>query len=182
MYDELIAVMPHLKVGANMKFSRYDRPYEEHDQWNALCRAGTWRVASPKELEGLLPQSLLNKANSILLLASASKDATAYVANINRVDFPASAIDQEPYILAFDHSASTANGGFIHHGDWTGRTHEPGKQFFDAVSASGIQAHYPLQEMPPSGSGQLDDLKVSSHKAAFWEGLVALGLNRSEST
>jgi hypothetical protein len=95
------------------------------------------------------------------------------------VDIPASAVDQEPYILAFDHSASSASGGFVHHGNWTGRTTLPGEEFFNAIAASGIQAHYPLQAMPTAGSGQIDDLTVDSQKQAFW---IALSALRNENT
>lgn len=107
-------------------------------------------------------------------MASGSLPASVFVANLNRVDKPASAIYQEPYILAFDHSASAANGGFVHHGDWQGRTTHPDEGFFAAIAASGIQAHYPLQEMPTAGSGYIDDVAVDSQKAAFWTALSAL--------
>jgi hypothetical protein len=86
-------------------------------------------------------------------MASASANVSVFVANINRVDKPASALDQEPFIAVFDHSAYAASGGFVHHGDWPRRTTLPGKQFFDGISASGIQAYYPLAEMPTASSG-----------------------------
>jgi hypothetical protein len=157
-----------------MKFSRYDRPYDEYAKWQRICSEGTWATTEPSAFSGLIPDSLLSKTNSVFVMASGSPLASVFVANLNRVDKPPSAIDQEPYILAFDHSASAASGGFVHHGNWQSRTTFPGKGFFDAIAASGIRAHYPLQEMPTTASGYINDLAVDSQKAAFWTALSAL--------
>jgi len=158
-----------------MKFSRQDPPYGTYLAWHSICREGTWIKVAPDRLAGILPASpLLQKANSVMVMASASGTVSVYVANINRVDMPASAVDQEPYIVAFDHSASAASGGFVHHGNWPGRTTLPGSTFFQALSASGIQAYYPLAEIPTAASGNLVELRVDSQKAAFWASLSAL--------
>lgn len=158
-----------------MKFSRHDPSYDAYGTWRDISPEGRWKKVSPSRLSGIVPASpLLNKANSVLVMASASANFSVFVANIIRVDMRASALDQEPYIAVFDHSASAASGGFVHHGNWSGRTTLPGKEFFDGLSASGIQAHFPLADMPPSSSGRLDELKVDSQKAAFWTSLSAL--------
>ena len=157
-----------------MKFARYDLPYDSYSRWKDTCPEGTWRTITPSALEGLFPEDLLSKTNSLLVMASGSLQASVFVANLNRVDIPDSAIDQQPYIVAFSHSSSTASGGFVHHGDWVGRTDRPGRGFFDAISASGIQAYYPLQEMPNAASGYLADLRVDSQKEAFWKALSLL--------
>jgi hypothetical protein len=107
-------------------------------------------------------------------MASGSPQASVFVTNLNRVDIPDSAVDQQPYIITFSHNDSTASGGFVHHGDWAGRTDKPGRSFFDAISASGIQAYYPLKEMPITASGCLADLEVDSQKEAFWKALSLL--------
>lgn len=151
-----------------MKFRRYDPSYESYDTWKSICSEGAWKKIEPNVLSGLIPSGLLNKTNGVLVMASGSPQASAFVANLNRVDMSASAIDQEPYIAVFDHSASTASGGFVHHGNWRGRTTKPNKDFFDAIAASGIQAYYPIDEMPTGGSGLIEDLKVDSQKQAFW--------------
>jgi hypothetical protein len=107
-------------------------------------------------------------------MSSGNPSVSVFVANINRVDMPASAVDQQPYIIAFDHVASAASGGFLHHGNWLNRTDYPGRGFFDLISASGITTYYPLSEMPTAASGLLDDLKTDSQRAAFWNTFSAL--------
>jgi hypothetical protein len=151
-----------------MKFNRCDRPYEEYATWSGICPEGSYKTVSPDRFEGLLPEELLSKTHSVLVIASGSPQASVFVANLNRVDSAASAVDQEPYIVAFNHAASAASGGFVHHGNWSGRTTLPGETFFAAITASGIQAYYPLQEMPIAGSGSIDDLDIDSQKEAFW--------------
>ncbi len=158
-----------------MKFGRQDPTYNAYAEWREICPEGTWKSVSPDTLGAIIPASpLLNKANSVLVMASASATYSVFVANMNRVDTPASAIDQEPYIAVFDHSASAASGGFIHHGNWPNRTTLPGKGFFNGISASGIQAYYPLAQMPTAGSGYLNALTVDSQNAAFWVALSEL--------
>ncbi len=156
------------------KFTREDPSYNSHMQWGALCKEGTYVTVAPSALSGLVSDGLLSKANSVLVMASASGSTSVYVANINRVDMPASAIDQEPYIAAFDHGASAASGGYVHHGNWKGRTDVLGQLLYDAVSASGITACFPLREMPASSSGVLQDLPVDSQHAAFWASVLGL--------
>ena len=157
-----------------MKFTRYDPPYASYNRWTGISLEGNYHVVKPDALTGLMPDTLLNKTNSVVVLASASGQFSVYVANLNRVDFPDNAVDQHPYIAVFDHSVSAASGGFVDHGDWDGRTDYPGNNFFDAISASGITAHYPLEQMPNSTSGTLDELNTSSQKAAFWQAFSAL--------
>ena len=157
-----------------MKFSRDDTTYDSYSRWKRISEEGTWHIVPPSKLSGLIPDDLLNKANSVMIMSSASPQGSVFVANINRVDRPASAIDQEPYSAVFDHGASTASGGFVHHGNWTGRTDKPGPGFFSAIAASGIDVYYPLKEMPTSGSGLLKELRVDSQIKAFWNSLSAL--------
>ncbi len=157
-----------------MKFTRYDPSYDSYPRWQALSTEGSFHVVAPSAVAGLLPNGLIAKSNSILVMASGSANVSVFVANINRVDMPASAIDQQPYIVAFDHSASAASGGFIDHGDWANRTDRPGSDFFKLISASGIAAYYPLATMPSAASGPLDELHIDSQKSAFWKTLSAL--------
>ena len=157
-----------------IKFSRYDPPYDSYARWNGVCLEGVWKKVKPSLLNSLIPSGLLNKTNSVFVMASASSQVSAFVANLNRVDMPANAVDQEPYIAVFDHSASTASGGFVHHGNWRGRTSKPDEGFFKAIAASGIQAYYPLEEMPAAASGYIEDLKVDSQNQAFWNAFSLL--------
>ncbi len=157
-----------------MKVSRWDPPsYSAYEEWKTICPEMTYRRAEPDEFCGLLPSSLLEKASSVFAMGSASPRASVFLANLNRVDTAGSAIDQEPYLVVFDHRTCTASGLFVHHGDWAGRTTKPDRGFWEAVSASGILVHYPLVEMPVPESGSIRELRTdSSHSQAF---RVALG-------
>ena len=146
--------------------------------WSGLAPEGTYRNVPLSAMSGLLPQSLLAKANSILLLASGSGNRSWFVANINRVDTRVSAIDQQPYVVEFDHNALSAHGGFIDHGNWSGRTTKQSQDFFNHIAASGTGTCYPLPEMPTIASGLLDDLQTSSQHAAFGNAFSALQVSK----
>ena len=106
-----------------MKFSRYDPHYSSYQRWKDICPEGTWRTdVEPDSLYGFIPDDLLRKANSVFVLSSASPEATAFIANLNRVDMPAKELDQHPYIAVFGHKDCSASGGFVDHGHWCGRT------------------------------------------------------------
>jgi hypothetical protein len=159
-----------------MKLNRFDIPYSQYVTWSRVWSEGRFYTVSPDVFEGILPSRFLSKTNSALVMISGSPQATAFIANFNRVDMPNDEIDQHPYILVFDHAASAASGGFVDHGGWLNRTTMPDNSFFDAIAASGIQAYYPLQQMPTSPSGLLEDLDIDSQKEAFWASLRALGI------
>ena len=150
-----------------MKFSTYGGSYAEYEAWRGICPEGHWKRLSPSALRGRLPDDLLDKTNAVFVLSSASPSVSAFVVNINRVEPSASAIDQEAYVITFNHSASAAEGYFVHHGQWPWRTVQPGSSFFAAVGASGVERHYPYQHMPPGSSGVLSDL-VAHPKAESW--------------
>jgi hypothetical protein len=157
-----------------MKFERFDMPYATFEDWAALCPEEQYRVVDPSVLPAGLPSTLLAKFNSVVLMSSGSPAATVFVANGLRVDAAASAVDEEPYIIAFEHATSSASGGFIHHGDWPGRTSYARPEFFTAIAASGMAAHYPIAERPTAASGLLANLPRGSHSEAFWRSLRLL--------
>ena len=150
-----------------MKFSDFARPYDEYDWWNDLCPGGHWKRVSPTVFEGILPDGLLVKSNAAVVMSSDSGNATAFVTNLFRVEPDVGEIDQEPYILTFNHDHSESSGYFIHHGSWDGRTVSPGSTFFDAVESSGIEHHYPYRVIPPGSSGLMSDLKLHPEAEGF---------------
>ena len=159
---------------AKVTFSSRTVPYAQYEIWRDICPEGHWKRLSPSALRGLLPHRLLSKANAVFILSSASAAHSAFVANINRVDPPASAIDQEAFFATFDHSASTAQGHFVHHGGWTGRTILPGSSFFEAIGSSGIEHHFPYGHMPQGSSGLLTDLAAHPEAGDFWQDMKSL--------
>ena len=157
-----------------MKLSRFDRPYQEYEKWRGLCLEGHWKRVPASDLEGMLPQPLLEKTNTVLILSSGTPKASAYVTNLYRVDQKDGSIDQEPYVVTFDHSASQAQGYFVHHGEWPGRSLRPDPDFFNAVSASGIHIHYPYASIPSGSSGPMSDVHAHEEAGAFWETMKKL--------
>ena len=157
-----------------MKFSTYAGTYADYQEWREICAEGHWKRLSPSALRGRLPDDLLDKTNAAFVLSSASPAVSAFVVNINRVEPSASAIDQEAYVITFDHSASAVEGYFVHHGLWPGRTIRPGSSFFEAVTASGIEHYYPYQHMPPGSSGVLSDLVAHPKAAGWWKSMKDL--------
>ena len=165
---------------AKIRFSRMDPSFTSYADWNARCPEGIWRVVPPDEVRGLLPSGPpLEKCNRVFIMASGSPQVSAFMVNLHRVDFPDKAVDQEPFVVVFDHETCSASGGIVHHGNWKGRTEYPDEGFFAALAASGIQAYFPLKEVPTAGSGRIEDLPVdSSQLSAYWAGLIQLKKTR----
>lgn len=107
-----------------MRFRPYDQTYQAYTRWHSLCTKDSYQIIESKSLSGLLPEALLNKSSSVLLMEKETSESSIFVANINRIDINTSGsqIDQQPYIVAFNHSGSKCLGGFIEHGNWTNRT------------------------------------------------------------
>lgn len=157
-----------------MKFSDYPRPYDEYDWWDKLCPGGHWKRVSPTIFTGILPDGLIAKTNTVLVMSSDSGEATAFVTDLFRVEPSEAAIDQEPFILTFSHNQGESSGYFIHHGSWQGRTVNPGSTFFDAVESSGIEHFYPYKVIPPGSSGSMSDLQLHPEADVFWKDMKAI--------
>lgn len=158
-----------------MKFCRYDPPYADYQKYKDICPEGTFNTLDTQAVSGIVPQDLLSKTNTVVALGTTGSGVSVFVLNLNRVDVRSSAIDQEPYIAIFDHSNLAASGGFLHHGDWEGRTTYPSAKFFELISASGMTLHYPYSTLPRSASGKIEELEgESSHRQAFWASFSAL--------
>ena len=90
-----------------MKYDWIDISDQERNKWEEICPPGEYRIIPASALSGVLPDSLINKYNSALVMGSASPYGNVYyMANGNRVDGADAAIDQMPFGLAFiPHSA-----------------------------------------------------------------------------
>ena len=153
---------------AEMKFTRSDPEYPSHIRWRDVCCEDHYAVVPPSELRGLMADGLLDKANNVVVMSAASGPYTVVVANVNRVDLPASSVDQNPYIAVYDHAASSASGGYLHHGDWDGRSDTIDPMLMAGIAVSGISAYYPIGHVPLGMNGALSDLAVNSQNTAFW--------------
>ncbi len=157
-----------------MKFYPHALPYEKYEDFVKICPINEYRVIEPTILPNGLPTKLLYKCNNAVLMASGSQlHHVVFVANLSRVE--TKALDQNPYIIWFDHERHVTTGGFIHHGDWEGRTIALESSFLAAIESSGIMAHYPYSEIPATLAGKLSDLTINSHNKAFWNAVRAIG-------
>lgn len=135
-----------------------------------LCPLNTFNTIAPSDLIQLkiLPESLLEKTTSILIVASGSSDCEAYyMLNLNRADPKDNAIDQMPFGFICSGSTPLTRGYLTQHGDWTGRTHEPKEEFWNCASGSNINSFFPLAEMPQEKSGNIENLEIVSQNEAF---------------
>jgi hypothetical protein len=84
--------------------------------------------------------------------------------NFNRVH--GTEIDQQPFGFIFLSGSPPQSGGFLHHGNWSGRTKPTSPQFQQAIEASGIGHCQPFNGLPSKPSGPISELE-SSYQAAF---------------
>lgn len=151
-----------------MRYDFFDISQERYTEWADLCPVNEYRVISPAALPGIVPAGLLAKTNSVLVMGSASPHGVVYyMANLNRVDLPAQAIDQQPFGLAFVGTSPAGSACLVQHGNWPGRTSHPTADFWAEVHASRLSAYYPLAELPAIPSGPLSSLLPSSQGSAF---------------
>ena len=74
-------------------------------------------LVPPNSIPPIIPRELLAKADNVLVVASGSPQGTIlYMANNQRVDSGAEAIDQEPFGIVFHGSAPGSGGCLVHHG------------------------------------------------------------------
>ncbi|MBU0647543.1 hypothetical protein KJ855_00005 [Patescibacteria group bacterium] len=151
-----------------MKFDWFDISDQKRSDWENLCEPNHYRIIEPGELPDILPKLLTNKFDSILIMASGTTTGTAYyIANGNRVDYKANAIDQQPFGLAFVGNNPIGSGCLIQHGTWQDRTTNPPDDFWEKIEESGIGNCFPLPELPESPYGKIEALKKPSYKDAF---------------
>ncbi len=113
----------------------------EHQNEIEEIMPGTFHIYSADDCPSYIPDGLRTKCDHIVVAASGSNDGNTYImANCHRVDEKASYIDQEPMLAVLTSGGAHSCATFIHHGDWTGRSYNPGPEYWADVKASGIGA------------------------------------------
>ncbi len=155
-----------------MKFAPYPFNEEQYEKLQELCPLNTFKVVNPKEISiADLPKGLIEKTFQFVVCGSGDTLSSAvYMLNFIRSDQKDCAIDQEPLIVAC-HDSSYLTAGFIHHGDWPGRTVYPDSNFFKTITESGIMSYYPYVGMPDKVVGHISELTPDSQRQAFWNGV-----------
>ena len=113
----------------------------EHQKELEEITPGTFTVYSSDNCPSYIHDGIRTKCDHIVVAASGSSDGNTYImANCHRVDEKASFIDQEPMLAVVTTGGAQSRATFFHHGDWTGRSYDPGQEYWDGVKASGIGA------------------------------------------
>lgn len=154
-----------------MEYNWFNIADEDRSKWEATCPPNQFRVISGSSMHILypiLPSELIDKYDSVLIAGSAVAGGTVYyMANGNRIDASASAIDQMPFGIAFVGQNASGSACLIQHGDYENRTTYPPIDFWSQARQSGLFDYYPLQELPAKSAGKLSELKVKSQLDAF---------------
>jgi hypothetical protein len=149
-------------------FTWFDTSQEDRSEWQKLCPAGEYRIVSPNSVPAVIPRGLLNKADSVLVVASGSAEGQIlYMVNIHRADTRALAIDQEPFGIIFHGNSPASAGCLLHHGNWQDRTTKPPPQFWIALHSSSIGLCLPLVTLPNTPAGPITQLNNPSQHDAF---------------
>lgn len=137
-------------------FSPLPNPWSQED-WHSFIGEDEYRVISPQELPPWYPQDLASKLQCAIMYCSSST-ATLYY-GINGLRMDKNEIDEDPYVWVCGKETGECHSGFIHHGDWPGRTTPIPNQMQQAITASGFDLDYRFTRLPTEPSGSIEDLE-----------------------
>ncbi|MDF9828091.1 hypothetical protein M2447_002204 [Ereboglobus sp. PH5-10] len=126
------------------------------DEWAQFCPNYTYRVINPSEFPEFLPETLTEKFNTAVVMASGSDCNQTYLFQGYRID--GSEIDEHQYIVTFDLTSGICHAGFVEHADYDGRTTEIPTGMSESMSLSGINIDYQFPRKPTQASGNISDL------------------------
>jgi hypothetical protein len=157
-----------------MEFNWSSLSEEKRDTWLSMCPQNSYAVVKPAALGGLMSTGLLAKYDSVVLVSSGVKDSNAvvFMANGQRADKKAGAIDQMPFGFACFSGDNNSSGVLIQHGNWEGRTTTPPNSFWTCMQNSGLGNCYPLAEVPSNPTGALDSLNIKSQTTGAFHTLL----------
>jgi len=87
------------------------------------------------------------------------QNRSVFVANMFRFDRIDSALDQEAYVIVYNHELESTTGALFHHGDWNKRTFKANQEVLTAIENSALGVYFPLIGIPERPSGPLKDLE-----------------------
>lgn len=153
-----------------MKFSPYPIVKEDYNKLHDFCSLNFFKRVNPSQIPISLPSELIDKSIGAVIVGSGDMKNAVYMINFSRADRSVYAVDQEPFLVAY-HSGDVSislTAGFVHHGNWQGRTIYPGAGFFQTITRSGIMNYYPYLGMPEKEYGSITELTPDSQRLAFW--------------
>lgn len=162
-----------------MYFSPCQFNEEHYYELQNLCPLNRYKVVNPQQLSASFPSELLNKSVKAVIVGSGSGLSAVYMVNFLRPDQKDYSVDQEPFMVGYYSGAGGIglSAGFIHHGNWLGRTVRAPQDFFNAITGSGIEAYYPYVGVPTKEYGDIVELKPDSHNLAFWNGVKMIRIS-----
>ena len=133
-----------------MEFSPYTISTSGLYQLQAMCPYNSFLRIPAGDLPIDLPEDLVRKSFMAVIVGSGDPAISAYMVNLHRAEARNNTIDQEPLIIACSNNGSNLkiNSGFVHHGDWAGRTISVGSEFFQVLQGSGIMQYVPYVGIP----------------------------------
>lgn|GEM_PF-975571 len=169
---------PKGKEKEKMKYTYFSVSTECRQDWENLCPINQFRIVAPHELPIAYPINLRNKLHRALVVASSLPNGVDYwMINGNRVDGRASAVDQQPFGIAFSGTKAMGSACLIHHGTWDGRTVYLGSAFLNYANASGSGHCSQVSELPAESSGNASNLRIQSQLDALNNVISALNVN-----
>jgi len=139
-----------------MDFSPYSNGWPL-EVWQEICPEFTYSVVDSQYFPDWLPTNFAEKLNSGVYAASGNTET--YVAIFMGFRIDNDEIDEHPYVVAFDKQTGSGYGGFIHNGDWKGRTTRIPEDMERLMNSSGIGVYFNFERKPTSRSGSLIELK-----------------------
>jgi len=142
-------------------FSPLDELPDENDLKKFVANFEFKKIGNHELPEPIKSNGLISKCNGFILCASGNTNGMLYSFVGIRPD-KGNVIDEHPIVLYYDYQNPSNNfGGFIHHGDWDGRTVPMEQRQIDAIDASGLTADFTYKSIPTNGFGSLYDLSTN---------------------
>lgn len=141
------------------QFSAWPSKWALND-WQKYIEDMTYKVVKPIDLPGFFQKNpISSKFNSAIITCSGSSEATYYGIQGLRPDNKNTVIDEDLYAVIFDKKTGNSYAGFLHHGNYPGRTTPVPKDITDLLIASGSTTEISFERIPSASSGSLFDLE-----------------------
>lgn len=130
------------------------------EEWQKYIDEMSYKVVKPADLPDFFKaNSISNKFNSAIVTSSGSTEATYFGIQGLRPDEGNTVIDEDLYAVIFEKDTGNSYAGFLHHGDYPGRTTPVPSHITDLLIASGSTTDISFERIPAAPSGSLFDLE-----------------------
>lgn len=167
-----------------MGWSYFDASRIPLNDWASICPPNEYRVTPAGLLAPLFARLLtakgappiglvadlnnVQKYPSVFMMASGSHDGNLYyMANINRVDNKAGAIDGMPFGLVYASQVAVGSGALWQHADYLDRSIPIPHDFLTRIGSAAFGTYYPLTTLPPKDKGSISELLPGAQTDAF---------------